>query len=299
MLNVELKEVDLKRQVSQVYYMLTYLQQKKTLLQQNDSLYGEFLNKANLRFKAGESNILEKTTAETQRGQIALQLNLLNADLDLLQAQFQLLLNTTTYLVPQAGDFKMSRLEMIDTATVSQHPAIQLLQQQKQISIRNTQLEKSRLLPDLTFAYNNMSMRGTGADNLSYDGSTRFQSGQIGLGIPLFYGSQKARINASKFIQKITETNYLAGLQQFNTEYQRAITQYLNFARSVDYYEQTGLTNATLITDTANKQFANGGINYLEWVMLTNQAISLRNEYLIAVNNLNESIIQLNYFIYK
>jgi len=299
MLNVALKEVDLKRQVSQVYYMLAYLQQKKKLLQQNDSLYGEFLNKANLRFKAGESNILEKTTAETQRGQIALQLNLLNADLDLLQAQFQLLLNTTTLLVPQEGDFKMSRLEMIDTATVSQHPAIQLLQQQKQISIRNTQLEKSRLLPDLTFAYNNMSMRGTGADNISYDGSARFQSGQIGLGIPLFYGSQKARINASKSIQKITETNYLAGLQQFNVEYQRAITQYLNFSRSVDYYEQTGLTNAKLITDTANKQFANGGINYLEWVMLTNQAISLRNEYLIAVNNLNESIIQLNYFIYK
>jgi heavy metal efflux system protein len=299
MLNVALKEVDLKRQVSQVYYMLAYLQQKKKLLQQNDSLYGEFLNKANLRFKAGESNILEKTTAETQRGQIALQLDLLNADLDLLQAQFQLLLNTTTLLVPQEDDFKMSRLEMIDTATLSLHPAIQLLQQQKQISIRNTQLEKSRLLPDLTFAYNNMSMRGTGADNLSYDGSTRFQSGQIGLGIPLFYGSQKARINASKSFQRITETNYLSGLQQFYTEYQRAITQYLNFSRSVDYYEQTGLTNAKLITDTANKQFANGGINYLEWVMLTNQAISLRNEYLIAVNNLNESIIQLNYFIYK
>lgn len=299
MLNVALKEVDLKRQVSQVYYMLTYLQQKKKLLQQNDSLYNEFLIKANLRFTAGESNILEKTTAETQRGQIALQLSMLKADLDLLQAQFQLLLNTTTLFVPQESDFKMSRVEMIDTATATQHPAIQLLQQQKQVSFRITKLEKSRLLPDLTFAYNNMSMRGTGADNMLYDGSTRFQSGQIGLGIPLFFGSQRSKINASKSIQKITEANYLIGLQQFNTDYQRAITQYVNFSKSVDYYEQTGLTNAKLITETANKQFANGGINYLEWVMLTNQAISLRNEYLIAVNNLNESIIQLNYFIYK
>lgn len=299
MLNVAVKEVELKRQVSQVYYMLTYLQQKRKLLQQNDSLYSEFLIKANLRFAVGESNILEKTTAETQRGQIALQLNLLNADLNLLQAQFQLLLNTTTHLIPQEDDFKMSRLETIDTATLSQHPAIQWLQQQKQISIRNTQLEKSRLLPDLTFAYNNMTLQGTGADDVVYDRSTRFQSGQIGLGIPLFYGSQRAKINASKSIQKITETNYLAGLQQFNTEYQRAITQYLNYAKSVDYYEQTGLKNAALISDSANKQFANGGINYLEWVMLTNQAISLRNEYLISVNNLNESIIQLNYFIYK
>ena len=299
MLNVAVKEVELKRHVSQVYYMLAYLQQKKKLLQQNDSLYSEFLKKANLRFAVGVSNILEKTTAETQRGQIALQLDLLNADLDLLRAQFQLLLNTTTPLAPQADDFKMSRHETIDTATLSQHPAIQLLQQQKLISLQNTQLEKSKLLPDLTFTYNNMSMRGTGADNKLYDGSTRFQSGQIGLGIPLFYGSQKAKINASKSIQKITETNYLSGLQQFNTDYQRAITQYMNFSRSVDYYEHTGLKNASLISDAATKQFANGGINYLEWVMLTNQAISLRNEYLIAVNNLNESIILLNYFINK
>ncbi len=298
-LNVAVKEVELKRQVSQAYYMLAYLQQKKKLLQQNDSLYGEFLKKANLRFAVGESNILEKTTAETQRGQIAIQLNQLNSDLDLLQAQFQLLLNTTTYLVPQEDNFKVSRIETIDTATVSQHPAIQWLQQQKQVSIRITQLEKSRLLPDLTFAYTNMTMRGMGADDRLYDASTRFQSGQIGLGIPLFYGSQKAKINASKSFEKIAETNYLAGLQQFNTEYQRAITQYTNFTKSVDYYEQTGLKNAVLISETANKQFANGGINYLEWVILTNQAISLRNDYLIAVNNLNESIIQLNYFINK
>ena len=299
LLNVAVKEADLKRNVSQVYYMLAYLQQKKKLLQQNDSLYGEFLKKANLRFAVGESNILEKTTAETQRGQIALQLNQLAADLDLLQAQFQLLLNTSTQLVPQADDYKMSKLETIDTATFSQHPAIQLLEQQQLVAIKNTQLEKSKLLPDLTFAYNNMSMRGTGADNKFYDGSTRFQSGQVGIGIPLFYGSQRAKINASKSIEKITETNYLVGLQQFNTEYQRAITQYVNFSKSVDYYEQTGLKNAVLISDSANKQFANGGINYLEWVMLTNQAISLRNDYLIAVNNLNESIIQLNYFISK
>jgi heavy metal efflux system protein len=299
MLNVAVKEAELTRNVSQVYYTLAFLQKKKKLLQQNDSLYSEFLKKANLRFAVGESNILEKTTAETQRGQIAMQLNQLNADLDLLKAQFQLLLNTITPMEPIADDFKMNRLEAIDTATLSSHPLIQLLQQQKLISFKNTQLEKSKLLPDLSFAYNNMTMRGSGADNKVYDGSTRFQSGQIGLGIPFFYGSQRAKINASKSIQKITEANYLVGLQQLNNEYQRAITQYMNFSKSVDYYEQTGLKNAALISETANKQFANGGINYLEWVMLTNQAISLRNEYLIAVNNLNESIIQLNYFISK
>lgn len=298
-LNIAVKESELKRQVSQVFYLLAYMQQKKKLLKQNDSLYNEFLIKANLRYAVGESNILEKTTAETQRGQIAIQLNQLNADLDLLKAQFQLLLNTPTLLVPREEDFKIDRIEMVDTAAMIQHPGIQYLKQQKVISLNYTKLEKSRLLPDLSFAYNNMTMRGTGADNILYNGSTRFQSGQIGLGIPLFYGSQRARINASKSIQRINEMSYQAGLQQLTTEYKKVMTQYISFSKSVDYYEQSALRNAALISEAANKQFVNGGINYLEWVMLTNQAISIRNEYLIAVNNLNESIIQLNYLLNK
>jgi cobalt-zinc-cadmium resistance protein CzcA len=297
-LNVAVKELDLKKQVSHVFNALSFLLGKQKLLQQNDSLFAEFLRKANLRFDVGETNVLEKTTAEIQRGQIIIQLNQLNADLDLLQLQFQLLLNTTTILIP-TDDFKMSRIEIFDTVFVETHPSIQLLQQEKLVSIKNTQLEKARLLPDLTFAYANMSMRGTGSDNVTYDGSTRFQSAQIGIGVPIFYGSRKAKINASKSLEKVRETNYLAGVQRFDIEYKKARTQSDNFSKSVDYYEKTGLNNAKLILETAHKQFENGGINYLEWVMLINQAISIQAEYLNAVNNLNDSIIQLNYFLEK
>lgn len=144
-----------------------------------------------------------------------------------------------------------------------------------------------------------MTMRGTGANEVMYTGSTRFQSGQIGLGIPLFYGSQKARINASRSLQIMNEASYQVGVQQLTNEYKKVLSQYINFSKAVDYFEQSALKNASLISKTATKQFANGGINYLEWVMLTNQAISIKNEYLIAVNNLNESIIQLNYLFNK
>ena len=144
-----------------------------------------------------------------------------------------------------------------------------------------------------------MSMLGTGADNKLYNSSTRFQSGQIGIGIPLFYGSRKARINASRTTQLINENSYLAGLQALETDYAKAITQYTNASRSVDYYESVLLANANLITSISTKQFANGEINYLQWVMLTNQAIMIRNDYLNAVNYLNESIIQLTYYMNK
>ena len=299
LLNVAVKEVELKRQVSQVFYSLILLAQKKQLLQQNDSLYREFLIKATLRFESGESNILEKATAETQQGHITIQLSQLNADIDLLQAQFQLLLNTTTPCIPAQRDSKMEEISFADTTVISQHPSLQLLQHQKIVGLMNTKLEKSRLMPELNFAYNNMSMQGSGADDKLYNSSTRFQSAQIGIGIPLFYRSQKARIIASRVNQRLYENSYQAGEQLLKTEYAKAVRQYSNALRTLKYYETASLKNATLISSVANQQFANGDINYLEWVMLTNQAISIRNDYLNAVSNYNESVIRLNFYITK
>ena len=64
--------------------------QKKKLLTYSDSLYGVFYKKAILRLEKGETNILEKISSETQLGQIKMQLNQLNKDLDVLLLQFQL-----------------------------------------------------------------------------------------------------------------------------------------------------------------------------------------------------------------
>ncbi|MEO6304033.1 MAG: efflux RND transporter permease subunit, partial [Bacteroidia bacterium] len=70
LINVTLKEAETKKIVCDVFYMFIYLSEKEKLLLKNDSMYSIFLEKASLRFSKGESNILEKTTAESQRGTI-------------------------------------------------------------------------------------------------------------------------------------------------------------------------------------------------------------------------------------
>lgn len=294
-LNVAVKELDLKKQVSQVFYSILILEKKRRLLQRNDSLYADFLAKANSRFRAGESNVLEKSTAEIQRGQIAIQLNQLSTDLDVLMLQFQLLLNSRTPFYPNAERVRLTALENNDSSFVINHPGIKLLEQQKLMALRSERLERSRLLPDLTLGYNNMTLRGIGADDIFYDRSSRFQSGQVGIGIPLFYGAQKAKINASRSWVRLSEANYASAKQNFRVEYEKAFSQYTNLIAALEYFEQRGLPNAAQITEAAQKQFANGNINYLEWVMLTNQAITIEVEYLSTLQQLNEAIIQLNY----
>jgi cobalt-zinc-cadmium resistance protein CzcA len=297
--NVVLKETELKKQVKQTFYQYLYLKQKQQLLQSNDSLYASFLSKSNSRFKAGESNVLEHATAENQRTQISVQLNQLNTDLELVLVQFQLLLNTNANLIPSNDNFRINEVLKLDSNDILNHPTIKLLVQQKQISLLNKKVEKSRLLPDLTLAYNNMTMQGMGADDVNYNTSKRFQSAQIGLGIPLFFRAHRAQIGASKIDVLINENRLQNEINLMKNEWNKAIAQYSNYLKTITIYESKTLNNAQLIIETANKQFANGDINYIEWVMLTNQAIAIKNEYLNGVYYLNESIIQLNYLSNK
>lgn len=298
-MTVTLKEAETKKYVRQTFYTYLYLKEKEKLLLKNDSIYANFLEKTNLRFSKGESNILEKTTAESQRGNISIQLKQLQQDLEITRLQFSLLLNTNTLFIPTETNFKLDIQVSSDNSLIAQHPSLKIMEQQKKLAMISRKVERAKLLPDFNIGYYNMTMQGSGADNKIYTSSSRFQSMQVGLGIPLFFGAQKAKINASKINQSISENSYLLEKNSLENQYQSVLNQHQTNVATVNYFETTGLKNAQLILETANKQFMNGEINYLDWVMLTNQAINIQSNYLDAIKNLNESIIQINYLITK
>jgi len=209
------------------------------------------------------------------------------------------LLNATTSFKPTADNLKLSFTGASDTSSIENHPQIRFLEQQKQISRVNTQLQKSRLFPDLNIGYNNMTIQGTGADNVTYTKSTRFNSIQFGVGVPLFFWSQRAKISSSKTLQMISENNYEAGLLSFKAEYEAAYKKYETQLQTVRYFEETAVHNAATITKTADEQFKIGEINYLEWTMLINNATVILSNYTEAVQELNLSVIKLNYLTAK
>ena len=274
---------------------MLFLIEKKKLLLHTDSIYQRFLDNAELRFAKGESNILEKTTAETQRKQIEIQLIELSNDFSVLQWQFKWLLNTNTAYVPEKVSFKYSIANSLDTSEIEKHPMLLQLKQEQNVSASKLKLEKSRLMPDLIVGYNNMSMYGTGADNVFYGNrTTRFSSVQLGVGIPLFMSSQRASIKSEKVNLQLSENNYRNGLMSMKIQYQQALETYRKHQQIVNYYEKTALKNADIMISTATKQFENGELNYLEWVLLANNAISIQIQYIDAVKRLNESVIDIN-----
>lgn len=298
-LNVILKEAELKREVTKTFYILVHLNEKEKLLMKSDTIFAQFLKKSELRFNKGESNILEKTTADTQRGTIKMQLLQLREEKELVQSQFQLLLNSDGELVPKAETLKLVLDETIDSTMVAQHPYLTLLEQQKKVSSVATKLERSKVLPNLILGYNTTSITGTGADNVFYDKSNRFQSAQFGIGIPLLGGYQKAKIAASKVGETLSQNELEKEKQLLQKQFKAILNQYNTSIEKLSYYEKTALPNAEIIIKTANLQFLNGEINYLDWVVLINQSIAIKSNYIDTILAHNESVVQLNYLTSK
>lgn len=253
-----------------------------------------------MRLEKGESDILEKTSAEGLLTQIELQQNQLVQDAKVFQLEFQLLLNTQTVLQPFQVSKKFSiDVAVLDTLRIKDNNTLAFLAQQEQISIAMLKLEKSRMLPDLSIGYANSSIRGVGADDRYYNSSYRFNIIQLGVGFPLFSGSQLARIKSAQIGRQIARDMYGIAYQSIKADFDIAEERYKSARIAVDRFEQYYLKTADLINETANKQLAAGNINSLEWAQLVNQAISIRNGYADAIRKFNDAIIQLNYLINK
>lgn len=147
----------------------------------------------------------------------------------------------------------------------------------------------------MSLGYSNMSMRGTGADNVLYNSSKRFNSVMIGIGIPISFKAQKARINASHYIEKEADLSKEEQIQRLQNSIINSMLNYQNLLASVEYFENYALQNANILVQTIDTQLKKGDINYLEWVMIMNQTITVQNDYLNAVKELNDSIIEINY----
>lgn len=297
-LNEAIKEKDLKRIIAQIFSNYLVQNEKLKIFQKIDSIYQNLLQKANLRLQKGESNILEKTTFEIQQNTFELQKAQIQSELIVWISHLQLILNAENQYIP-VDNFKINNSFITDNLSILNHPNLQFLTQNINIAKSNTAVEQSKLLPEFSVGYNNGSFRGIGPDEKAYKSLNRFHSLQFGLGIPIFKSYLKEKIKASKINETIAENNLQIEKNGLNNLLEATINQQKANLKIVSDYENFGLKNVEILNEVALKQLNNGEINYLDFVQLINQNISVQLNYFDAVGSLNESTIQLNYLSNK
>lgn len=296
-LKQEVTENELIYQLKQVYLELTYTKARQELLLQQDSIYQGFLKSAALRYKTGETNLLEQTTAQTQGNEVRNQLRQNESQIIALRTQLKTLINSES--LPDTGSelTEFPHKDIGDSLLPSTNPTLVYMDQQIEVAKSQKKLEAARFAPDLLIG--GFSQTLIGVENIENgtlaSSSERFTGIQVGLSVPLWFAPYKSRVRAAEFNRKVAESNYQYFVQTLEGQKQQAIQQYNVAKNSLDYYQTSALPNADLILKQSEAAFKGGEIGYAEYLMGLRNAISIKENYLTTLRDYNQSIFYIQY----
>ncbi|MEO9477574.1 MAG: CusA/CzcA family heavy metal efflux RND transporter [Cyclobacteriaceae bacterium] len=292
---------ELVQQVKSIWHTLWLEKSKRKLLLNQDSIYQRFVRAAGLRYKTGESNLLEKATAESQVAEIKVMLEQNQSDIEIYQTLLKTLLNVDE-MVDIAPDSLEAREvdELLENADIVNNPTLGWFRQQIEIAEGEKSVERSRMMPDLMVGYFNQSLNGPNQDidgnPVTYSSSDRFTGFQVGIAIPIFGAkSQASSIRASELKKQENEARLMAASNDLEGRLKSLIQQYLIFQNSLKYYQANALPQADLILQQAQKGFESGDIGYVEYTQGLNRALSVRFSYLDILDQYNQTIIQIEF----
>jgi heavy metal efflux system protein len=290
-------ENELIYQVRQTYYHLAYLQARHELLLQQDSIYTGLLKSASLRFKSGETNLLEQVTAEAESYQVKNLLRENLADLAVYRDRLLMLTNSTALqdIMPDAfGEVAPPA----DTTSVSLNPALSYSRQQVEVSLNQKRLERARLAPDFTVGFFTQTLIGyqnINSQEQYFGGDKRFHGFQVGIALPLWFAPHAARIRAAEYNRKSAQSGFEYQQQLLQGEMKQAMEGFKKNRNSLVYYKTSALPNSALILRHAGLAFKNGEIGFTEYLLSVKNAISIRENYLRTLNSYNQSVFTIEF----
>jgi len=294
--NLAVTQNNLTFDVKAIYENLTYQMALKKLLQTQDSLYTDFSRASELRYKTGESNLLEKTTAETQLLEVRNILRQNDADIQIAQTKLQSLLKSER---PVVASDELSRLSIeTEISSLQNNPQLGFYKQQINISRQFKKLEQNKIIPDILVGYFNQSLVGVqnidGQDQ--YFGKDKhFQGFQLGLAIPLWFAPHVARSRAAAAQEESSRKTAEYFETSLTGEMTQALQELDKNQASLQYYEFSALKNADLILTQSRKAYRGGEIGYIEYLQALRSALTIKTNYLTALNQYNQSIIKIQF----
>lgn len=288
-------------EVKSVCCFLRYLQETHQILFHQDSIYNELVKATQLRLQAGEANLLEHTTAVAKAQESKNQLIQNEAEIIAWQKRLKLLLNTNQEIEVDQGIPLMYPTQIvIDSSGLSNNPSLQLSKHAIEVEEQKAKVAKAQTLPDFNVGYINQSLQGyydiNGANEFA-NRSTRFQSIQIGIEIPIWFKPHTSQIQSAKMNAQAAQLDYQQLQNQLNSDFIASYQAYQKLLRSHEYYTNTGLPQANLILTQSSLGFKEGEITYLEYINGLTQAMDIRFRYLDNLNQLNQAIISLEYLM--
>jgi heavy metal efflux system protein len=278
----------LERDVRAAYLELWFAKSNLTLISELENEFQNFAIIAEKRYEYGETNLIEKMSAEGKREEVRLLRSEASLDVENLRKQLQFLLNVEDVIT--ISDIELTKIPFISNEQlVDENSFLKLQEQFVNVFEREHKLEKARFLPDLSAGYFNQQIEGI----------KNFTGFQVGIKVPLFYWSQNGRTQAAKKNTEIAQLNYEQTKLDINAVLRNSLQEYEKHSASLMYYETKGLELANKLFSSANIAYKEGEVGYIEYIATLEQAVDIKRSYLDRLNLYNQTINEINYLTGK
>ncbi len=282
--NLNIEKNELIKRVSYSYSEYQILLNKQNLYQTLDSLYNVLLTNSEKREGIGDATRLEVLNIKAKKSQISLHLSTLKVDIDNSYKRLKVLMNyESEFTIP----LELELLPEI-TETPKALPIFDLLKNENEYLGSLVQVEKNKMLPDFSVNY--------------YLGSNRYENGkyyhgfEVGVAVPLFYGSYKARLKAAKLSANAKNLLIENEISLIDNQLSKLFSDHLKFKALLDNYNLSGETLLNEIMKTALKSYQLGEINFYQFVSSYETAIQIQFDYLENVLSYNRTTSEISYF---
>lgn len=279
----EIQKQLLEHEITSAYYTLLYAREKKQVYKYLDSVYQKFANASQRRFELGETNYLEKITAQAKHKELRALFNQSREDIAIAYARLQKVTQVDSPL--NIAMVPLEKLQMTNS-DISLNAGISLYNQRSELFKAKSGLEKQQLLPDISFEYFQGTNSGLGENLYGY---------QVGLKIPLIFSGNASKIKAANIANEIAieESNEYTNRLQLKKE--QLMGQLQKYEEALSYYQVDGQSLSDEILKTASISYKNGEIDFFQYIQSLENAYRIILSYLENLNNYNQTVIAINH----
>jgi cobalt-zinc-cadmium resistance protein CzcA len=293
---------ELALQIESTYESIVLLKNKELLLKRQDSLYTELDKRYAIKYELKDVTHLDAVLVSSKKKEVQNAL-LMNAQ-EIVNLERQLMFLTGASSSLSADNSSKSSLMFVDkkdSSVFTAHPQQQYFQTQRMILEKQKEVLLARTLPDITIGYVNQTLVGVHSVDAStdkvFDQSSRFQAGQVGLQIPLFFGAsrKKSQVLTNELNQNELNGNYAK--QELQSTYLSLLGKYASLLESLNMYDSQLIPQTKIMNDQGKIMLESGEISMIEFLQTKQAIIDIEMNYINLKSEINTTVHQLNWFV--
>ncbi len=251
-----------------------------------DTTLQRFVAASEKSYASGATNELDFLAATSRAHSVQIRLLETRKAVDAAANHLKTLMNVQELLLPALPSYVPLRH---DSLCLGDSLTGRMFETSNEAARQQLRMERFQQWPDLQLEYFLGNNRGTA--------SKQYSGFQLGLAIPLWFPPKIAAAKAAKLHAEAVAAQNLASRQGRDDQIRRKRLKLQALAENLRFYQTTANPRNEALQRAAQRSHETASINTLQYLLLMDQVIEARNDFLMAIHDYNVQMIEIKYFI--